>query len=340
MPESSAGIILYRRRPAGLEVLLIHPGGPYWARKDEGVWSIPKGIYSDEEAPEMAARREFAEETGLRLAGPLLDLGSFRQPSGKLLRAFAAEGDFDPAELVSNLFPIEWPPRSGRTGQFPEADRAAWFALPEARAKLLKGQLPILEALPARLQASVERPRSCPNLLSRWLIVNQCHGWRVAVLAAITSGAPMRPFHLLAALPLVAALAACDQSPQAPAPPSTPAAQPAATTPAAAAPAAATPAGTPAAPLFGSWAADLRDCGTFAVEISATRFLGAENQCDITELVDNGDGTFTASLACISEGQATSERIRMTPVFAPTGEGVTLRYLDRGDTEATLLRCR
>lgn len=151
----------------------------------------------------------------------------------------------------------------------------------------------------------------------------------------------MRPTRLLAALPLVALLAACNQS--APPPPSeagtpaTPAAQaPAATMPAK--PAAAAPAA--AAPLFGRWAADLRECATSAVEISATRFAGAENQCDITALADNGDGTFTASLACTSQGQSASERIRMTPVFAPSGEGVTLRYLDRGNTEVTLLRCK
>ena len=151
----------------------------------------------------------------------------------------------------------------------------------------------------------------------------------------------MRPTRVFVALTLVALLAACNQS--APPPPSeagTP------TTPAAQAPAVTTPAEsastTPAAaaPLFGSWAADLRECATSAVQISATRFVGAENQCDVTALADNGDGTFTAGLACTSQGQSASERIRMTPVFAPTGEGVTLRYLDRGDTEVTLLRCK
>lgn len=147
MPETSAGILLFRRRPAGPEVLLIHPGGPFWARKDNGVWSIPKGLYEPGEDPEAAARREFAEETGLALQGRLVELGAFRQPSGKLLLAYAAEGDFNPAQLVSNLFLIEWPPYSGRVQEFPEADRAAWFTPAEARMKLLKGQLPILEAL-------------------------------------------------------------------------------------------------------------------------------------------------------------------------------------------------
>lgn len=152
MTETSAGIMLYRRRPAGPEVLLIHPGGPYWAGKDEGVWSIPKGLYGPDEDPQAAARREFAEETGLTPEGELVQLGAFRQPSGKLLRAYAAEGDFDPARLASNVFAIEWPPRSGRMQEFPEADRAAWLAPADARAKLLKGQVPILEALLAHLQ--------------------------------------------------------------------------------------------------------------------------------------------------------------------------------------------
>ena len=150
----------------------------------------------------------------------------------------------------------------------------------------------------------------------------------------------MRPIGLLTALPLFAILAACDQSPPKP-PAETPATQaPAAQAPAT--PAALKPAATPAAaaPLFGSWAADLRECDTFAVQISATQFLGAENQCDITGLTDNGDGTFTANLACNSQGQSASERIQMTPVFAPSGEGVTLNYLDRGGDPVTLLRCK
>ena len=152
MPETSAGILLYRRRPSGPEVLLIHPGGPYWARKDDGVWSIPKGLYEEGEDPEAAARREFTEETGHTPVSQLVQLGTFRQPSGKLLLAYAAEGDFDPVTLTSNAFSIEWPPRSGRMQAFPEADRAGWFAPPAARAKLLKGQLPLLEAFLAHLQ--------------------------------------------------------------------------------------------------------------------------------------------------------------------------------------------
>ncbi|HEY0919829.1 hypothetical protein [Devosia sp.] len=143
----------------------------------------------------------------------------------------------------------------------------------------------------------------------------------------------MRPLALLCALPILAVLAACDQTPPPP-PPDSPAAPPPAAPARPAAPLGA------AAPLFGSWAADLAQCGSFAVEISATRFLGAENQCDITDLANNGDGTFTASLDCVSQGESASERIRMTPVFAPTGEGVTLDYLDRGGDPVTLLRCR
>lgn len=147
MPETSAGILLYRRRSDSTKVLLVHPGGPYWAKKDEGAWSIPKGLYEPGEDPEAAARREFAEETGFTPTGSLIPLGSFRQPSGKLIAAWAAEGEFDTAALRSNLFSIEWPPRSGRMQEFPEADRAEWFAPGEARHKILKGQVPILEAL-------------------------------------------------------------------------------------------------------------------------------------------------------------------------------------------------
>lgn len=147
MAQTSAGIMLYRLRRTGPEVLLIHPGGPYWAGKDEGAWSIPKGLYGADEDPEAAARREFTEETGRTPEGNLAPLGTFRQPNGKLLLAYAAAGDLDPERLISNTFSIEWPPRSGRMQDFPEADKAAWFASVEARTKLLKGQVPILDAL-------------------------------------------------------------------------------------------------------------------------------------------------------------------------------------------------
>jgi predicted NUDIX family NTP pyrophosphohydrolase len=151
MPETSAGILLYRLRSSGPEVLLIHPGGPFWARRDDGAWSIPKGLYEPGEDPEAAARREFAEEVGFVPIGELIPLGTFRQPSGKLVAAWALEGDFDPAVLKSNFFSIEWPPRSGRMQQFPEADRAGWFAPAEAHRKILKGQAPLLDALLARI---------------------------------------------------------------------------------------------------------------------------------------------------------------------------------------------
>jgi predicted NUDIX family NTP pyrophosphohydrolase len=159
MPKRSAGILLYRRGAAALEVFLVHPGGPFWAKKDEGAWSIPKGEYRPHEEPLAAARREFAEETGLRLEGGFVALGSFRQSSAKTVDVWAVEGDADPTKLASNTFALEWPPRSGRMQAFPEVDRAAWFALPEAARMLVKGQVAILEALCGRLRADVE-PRS------------------------------------------------------------------------------------------------------------------------------------------------------------------------------------
>lgn len=129
------------------QLLLAHPGGPFWAKKDEGAWSIPKGVVTAGEAPSAAAIREFEEETGHRPAGPFVALGQFRQPSGKIVHAWAAEGDFDPATLRSNLFSLEWPPRSGVMREFPEIDRAGWFAPAEALRKILKGQRPIVATL-------------------------------------------------------------------------------------------------------------------------------------------------------------------------------------------------
>jgi predicted NUDIX family NTP pyrophosphohydrolase len=151
MPETSAGILLYRRISAQPEVLLVHPGGPFWAKKVAGAWSIPKGLVEPDEDAEAAARREFEEETGQRMTGALLLLGTFKQPSGKLVIAFAGEGDFDPAALRSNTFELEWPPRSGRRIVVPEADRAGWFDMAQARVKILKGQSPMLDALVAAL---------------------------------------------------------------------------------------------------------------------------------------------------------------------------------------------
>ncbi len=151
MPEHSAGLLMYRRRDARLEVLLVHPGGPFWAKKDDGAWSIPKGLFADGEDPRDAALREFAEETGCTPHGTPVALGVFRQPSGKRIHAFALEGDFDLASFTSNAFMMEWPPRSGRMREFPEADRAGWFDPATAAVKILRGQRPILAALVSRL---------------------------------------------------------------------------------------------------------------------------------------------------------------------------------------------
>lgn len=147
MPNPSAGILLYRRTASGLEVFLIHPGGPFWANKDS--WSIPKGEYSPEEEPLAAACREFQEETGMAVDGDFLPLGVIRQPSGKQVTAWALEGDFNPASLVSNTCEVEWPPRSGRIITIPEADRGAWFSLDEARGKIFRGQEALLDRLAA-----------------------------------------------------------------------------------------------------------------------------------------------------------------------------------------------
>jgi predicted NUDIX family NTP pyrophosphohydrolase len=144
---SSAGLLLYRIRHAAIEVLLVHPGGPYWKTKDDGAWSIPKGEFSPAEDPLAAARREFFEETGVAIEGDLRALKPIQQPGGKIVHAWAVEGDLDPTTIVSNSFEIEWPPRSGRLQSFPEIDRAAWFALPEATRKILRGQVPLLEEL-------------------------------------------------------------------------------------------------------------------------------------------------------------------------------------------------
>lgn len=147
MTARSAGILVYRRRAGETEVLLVHPGGPFWAKRDAGAWSIPKGEYGDAEDPEAAAHREFTEETGWAIEGPLRPLGETRQKSGKIVTAFAVEGDFDVASLASNRFEMEWPPKSGRRTSFPEVDRAGWFRLAEAREKMVEGQRPLLDRL-------------------------------------------------------------------------------------------------------------------------------------------------------------------------------------------------
>lgn len=148
MPKKiSAGLLLYRRRDAGLQVLLVHPGGPFWAKKDLGAWSVPKGEIGDGEEPLAAAVREFGEETGFAVDGEFLALRPLRQPSGKTVMAWAVEGDCDSAQLRSNLFSMEWPPRSGKQKEFPEVDRAEWFDLDEARRRILAGQAPLLDEL-------------------------------------------------------------------------------------------------------------------------------------------------------------------------------------------------
>jgi predicted NUDIX family NTP pyrophosphohydrolase len=144
----SAGILLHRRRNGALEVLLVHPGGPFWARRDVGAWSVPKGEYEPAEDALAAARREFAEELGASPPdGPVHDLGEVRQKSGKLVRVWALEGDLDVSQVTSNTFELEWPPRSGKTIEVPEVDRAEWFVLPVAREKINPAQVALLERL-------------------------------------------------------------------------------------------------------------------------------------------------------------------------------------------------
>jgi predicted NUDIX family NTP pyrophosphohydrolase len=149
VPKRSAGILMHRRGEHGLEVLLVHPGGPFWAKKDLGAWSIPKGEYSPAEEPLAMAVREFEEETGLRPQGNFRPLGVLVQPGRKIVTAWAVAGDFDVARLKSNTFEMEWPPKSGRKRSFPEVDRAAWFALDEARRKILPGQKEFIDRLTA-----------------------------------------------------------------------------------------------------------------------------------------------------------------------------------------------
>jgi predicted NUDIX family NTP pyrophosphohydrolase len=150
--RKSAGLLLFRETPASVEVLLVHPGGPYWATRDDGAWSIPKGELSEGEEPLAAAKREFEEEMGRAVDGDCLPLEPLRQPGGKLVFAWAVCSDFDPSALRSNAFSMEWPPRSGRQQQFPEVDRAAWFEIQAAKQKILKGQAPFLDQLLAKVQ--------------------------------------------------------------------------------------------------------------------------------------------------------------------------------------------
>jgi len=161
----SAGILLFRRRGGEIEFLLVHPGGPYWAKKDAGAWSIPKGQIEDEEEPRACAIRELEEELGAAPAldlEQLIELGSIKQKAGKTVEAWAAEADFDPVSLASNSFEMEWPPRSGKRQAFPEVDRAEWFALEAAREKILPAQAELLDRLLERLE-SEGGERSAPE---------------------------------------------------------------------------------------------------------------------------------------------------------------------------------
>jgi predicted NUDIX family NTP pyrophosphohydrolase len=147
MSKRSAGLLMYRRRNSALEVFLVHPAGPFWAKKDVGAWSIPKGEHLEHEEPLEAAKREFVEETGFGADGTFLELGDLKQPGGKIITAWAFEGDCDPAKLRSNTFRIEWPPRSGRQMEVPEVDRGRWYTIEEARLRLLTGQREFLDRL-------------------------------------------------------------------------------------------------------------------------------------------------------------------------------------------------
>jgi predicted NUDIX family NTP pyrophosphohydrolase len=154
MPKRSAGILMYRRAGSEIEALLVHPGGPFWVKKDLGAWSIPKGEYAEGEEPLAVAVREFEEETGARPSGDFLPLGEIVQPGRKVVTAWAMEGDFDVGALKSNLFEMEWPPKSGRRASFPEVDCAEWFSIDAARKKILPGQSAFLDRLLSALGAA------------------------------------------------------------------------------------------------------------------------------------------------------------------------------------------
>jgi predicted NUDIX family NTP pyrophosphohydrolase len=145
--KKTAGLLLYRIRDAAVEVFLVHPGGPFWAKKDEGAWSIPKGEFADDEQPLSAAKREFQEETGFSMEGNFMALAPLKQRSGKLVYAWALEGDCDAGAIKSNLFSMEWPPRSGKRQEYPEVDRASWFTMESAKRKIVPGQIAFLEEL-------------------------------------------------------------------------------------------------------------------------------------------------------------------------------------------------
>lgn len=149
--KTSAGILLYRLSDDGLEVFLVHPGGPFWAKKDDGAWSVPKGLFEDNENPLEAAKREFREETGFDISGDFMALTPLKQPSGKVVHAWTVEGNIDAASIKSNMFSMEWPPRSGNQQEFPEVDRGGWFTIAQAQEKLLPGQRGFLDELQRKL---------------------------------------------------------------------------------------------------------------------------------------------------------------------------------------------
>jgi predicted NUDIX family NTP pyrophosphohydrolase len=152
MPKKSAGLLLFRKAGHSVELFLVHPGGPFWAKKDDAAWSIPKGEFAEGENPLDVAKREFQEETGFEMDGTLEPLVPVKQPSGKVIYAWSVEGDIDASAIHSNNFSMEWPPHSGKVQEFPEVDRGAWFPLPQARKKILKGQIPLLDQLEQKLQ--------------------------------------------------------------------------------------------------------------------------------------------------------------------------------------------
>jgi predicted NUDIX family NTP pyrophosphohydrolase len=168
MPKKSAGLLMFRRRGKELQALLVHPGGPLWKNKDDGAWSIPKGEYDEQEDRLAAAKREFEEETGFKADGEFLPLGEARQPSGKVVTAWAFEGDCSAKDVRSNTFSMEWPPKSGRRQHFPEVDRAEWFGMEEARTRILQGQIVFLDRLEQRffLGARAEAEKK-PNAETR-----------------------------------------------------------------------------------------------------------------------------------------------------------------------------
>ena len=154
MAKKSAGILLFKIENKILKIFLAHPGGPFWKNKDDGAWTIPKGEFDDDEDALEAAKREFEEETGIKISGKFIELKPVKQKSGKLILAWAAEGDLDPKKINSNEFEIEWPPRSGKRKSFPEIDKADWFNLTDAKKKIIEGQLPLIIELENNIYSS------------------------------------------------------------------------------------------------------------------------------------------------------------------------------------------